>query len=266
MSKISCDVIRDLMVLYEDNVCSEESRALVDEHIRECDACRRLYETAAIGLPDISLKKEGNSDNGKNDDELSDVFRQACKKLRRKITYRHILTVWITLWVIVIGSTIWTGWLKYQINIVPSEDVQITELYELENGSIYCTFQCKDVITAVNTSEIKVPEGMRYKEYDDGWQEIYFQYPGPFSNSVDKLIYGDEISVVFPREDGSRDYTNESVHKCKTIYYGKENQKDKLIVWEEGQELESAPEEIEERIAQQRNVYFEGSSYMEVLW
>lgn len=154
---------------------------------------------------------------------MSEIFKKTCKKLERKITC-----------------------LKYQINVVPSEDIQVTELYELENGDIYCTFKCKDVITAVNTSEIKVPEGMRYKEWDDGWQEIYFQYPRPFETPVDKLVYGDEISVVFPRADnGYWDYTDKCTHKCTTIYYGRKNKKDKLIVWEEGQALEPAPEEIQ---------------------
>ncbi len=263
MSKISCDVIKDLMVLYDDNVCSEESRRLVEEHIRECGECRRLYETAAAGLPDISLEKDGKADDAENGDEMSETFRRACKKLERKITYRHILTVWITIWVIVILATIWTEWLNYQINVVPSEDIQVTELYELADGSVYCTFKCKDVITAVNTSAIKVPEGMRYKECDDGWQEVYFQYPGIFfGNPVDKMVYGDEVSIIFPKVDNGYGGT----HKCKTIYYGRKNKDDKLIVWEEGQVLEPAPEEIEKKVDKQKSEYFSDFAYMEVIW
>ena len=40
MSKMSCQVIRDLMILYEDDVCSKESRGLIEEHIEECEECR----------------------------------------------------------------------------------------------------------------------------------------------------------------------------------------------------------------------------------
>ena len=38
---MNCDVIQDLMVLYADESCSAESRRLVEEHVKGCDACRR---------------------------------------------------------------------------------------------------------------------------------------------------------------------------------------------------------------------------------
>ena len=41
---MTCEVIRDLLPLYADGVASQESRALVEEHIRTCDECRALYE------------------------------------------------------------------------------------------------------------------------------------------------------------------------------------------------------------------------------
>ena len=37
--KTSCGVIRDLLPLYADDACSEESRTLVEEHLAECPAC-----------------------------------------------------------------------------------------------------------------------------------------------------------------------------------------------------------------------------------
>ena len=47
--KINCGVIRDLLPLYADDVCSEESRGLVQEHLQECSDCsdmlRQLQET-----------------------------------------------------------------------------------------------------------------------------------------------------------------------------------------------------------------------------
>lgn len=44
MSKISCDVTKDLLASYLDGVCSEESRGLVEEHLQECDSCKRFVE------------------------------------------------------------------------------------------------------------------------------------------------------------------------------------------------------------------------------
>ena len=58
MSKIPCAVIQDLMVLYEDDVISAESRKLVEEHIQECEDCRILYEKTKAPLPDIKIEDE----------------------------------------------------------------------------------------------------------------------------------------------------------------------------------------------------------------
>lgn len=44
MSKISCDVIKDLLPSYIDNICSEGSRELVDEHLKECKECRQALK------------------------------------------------------------------------------------------------------------------------------------------------------------------------------------------------------------------------------
>ena len=39
---LSCEVTRDLLPLYHDGVCSDESRALVEEHVADCPACAGL--------------------------------------------------------------------------------------------------------------------------------------------------------------------------------------------------------------------------------
>jgi predicted anti-sigma-YlaC factor YlaD len=38
--KISCDIIKDLLPLYLDGVCSNDSKVLVEEHLAECDSCK----------------------------------------------------------------------------------------------------------------------------------------------------------------------------------------------------------------------------------
>lgn len=38
--KISCEVIGDLLPLYHDHVCSEDSTAIVEEHLKSCQNCR----------------------------------------------------------------------------------------------------------------------------------------------------------------------------------------------------------------------------------
>lgn len=44
MEKISCDVIGDLLPLYCDEVCSEDSRKIIESHLQDCPDCSRLLQ------------------------------------------------------------------------------------------------------------------------------------------------------------------------------------------------------------------------------
>lgn len=39
---LPCELVQDLLPLYHDGVCSEESRVLVEDHVKECESCRAL--------------------------------------------------------------------------------------------------------------------------------------------------------------------------------------------------------------------------------
>ena len=41
---MNCSIVRDLLPLFADAVCSEESKNAVETHLASCAACRNLYE------------------------------------------------------------------------------------------------------------------------------------------------------------------------------------------------------------------------------
>lgn len=56
--KITCNIIGDLLPLYAENLASEDSRALVEEHLDDCPACRAslsAMQQAAPSLPEDAL-------------------------------------------------------------------------------------------------------------------------------------------------------------------------------------------------------------------
>ena len=59
MADITCEVIRDLMPLYVDDVLSSDSKAFVEEHLETCEGCTDYYH--ALKEP------EGNYKQMKND-------------------------------------------------------------------------------------------------------------------------------------------------------------------------------------------------------
>ncbi len=41
---MNCDIIKDLIPLYIDECCSDESKRIIEEHISNCEDCRKLVE------------------------------------------------------------------------------------------------------------------------------------------------------------------------------------------------------------------------------
>ena len=65
MNKQSCELIKDLLPLYADDVCSSESRAAVAEHIAECISNGKLTspvvteELSVAGIEALETVKKG---------------------------------------------------------------------------------------------------------------------------------------------------------------------------------------------------------------
>lgn len=69
--KIKCDVIRDLLPLYRDNICSEESEKIVLEHLSSCENCRKELEKI-----DEELLGGNNMNDIKQIENVSQVWKR----------------------------------------------------------------------------------------------------------------------------------------------------------------------------------------------
>ena len=56
--RVDCEVIRDLLPLYVENIASEKSRALVEEHCADCVSCRDLM--SSMEEMDMEIEHTGN--------------------------------------------------------------------------------------------------------------------------------------------------------------------------------------------------------------
>lgn len=59
--KYECGVVQDLLPLYHDDVCSRASREVVEEHLQECAACRKIAENLTDHKVDEMLVQEKNN-------------------------------------------------------------------------------------------------------------------------------------------------------------------------------------------------------------
>lgn len=71
--KKNCNIVKDLLPLYVDEVCSKESKDLVEEHLNTCKSCQKELE---------DLK----DDLGYSNDTEVNVFKRFLKSINLKIT------------------------------------------------------------------------------------------------------------------------------------------------------------------------------------
>ena len=77
MGEISCEIIKDLLPLYHDEVCSIESAKLVEDHLTECQDCRLELDKIRA---DINLPKEvvvGNYNEAVAIKRVADLWRRS---------------------------------------------------------------------------------------------------------------------------------------------------------------------------------------------
>ena len=73
MSKISCDIIKDLLPLYIDGVCSYDSIDIIEEHLKDCPICEAEF---------ISL--QNNTDiKPEIDKDIDKAVKNANKKIKK---------------------------------------------------------------------------------------------------------------------------------------------------------------------------------------
>lgn len=66
---MNCNVIKDLLPLYSEGLCSDETKAIIEEHLSECEDCRRLADMPVEQVIPVDIPEE----------------KSAMKKVSRKI-------------------------------------------------------------------------------------------------------------------------------------------------------------------------------------
>lgn len=134
MEKDICKIVGDLLPLYVDNVCSGESRKLVEDHMAECSQCRMEYE-----------RMQKNVEIPMNTD------KKPLKRMKRKIwekIFLAMLLVFIVLnaaalGIVALGDTTKMQYDKYGLEkkVMAEYDENRKELYVIRKGIATSAFQ-----------------------------------------------------------------------------------------------------------------------------
>ena len=78
--KKKCNIVKDLLPLYLDNVCSKETEEFVKEHLKECNACQKYLEELKFNVKSAKTKDVKS-------------FKKIIKKINFKIIRNTIIII-----------------------------------------------------------------------------------------------------------------------------------------------------------------------------
>ena len=253
MSRIPCNVNKDLLPLYVDDVCSEESKAMVEEHLAGCRKCQDYFDALREGTAEEKMKEEREEflSEEKMNREAVSVIKSIKREISKGRTKRTAVTVAAVLLVLFVleglsGSYIggWLGEIPVFDTRLKTEDVRVTEMYLLENGYLYISVEPDKKCGMYYTCNV-----IETFTEEEGFTGEYEGYFGLENIPLDwDSIPIRKLSCIFPlsRRVKEDDYENIKEREDSVIYLmGKGGER--IPVWEKGQEVEKAPPAIEER-------------------
>lgn len=125
--KITCNVIEDLLPLYADDVLSNDSRQLVDVHLKTCYKCQNELRKTK---DDILSPVSDQANDAHPDDEW-----KALRNLKHKIRSRRILTAVVVAVVVFFAAIGFDQYYYFYERYVPFEK---SGLY-IEDNKLFCT-------------------------------------------------------------------------------------------------------------------------------
>ncbi len=214
--KLPCELIRDLLPLYHDGVCSEASKTVVEEHLKTCDACTATLTAldAQIEIPKLDA------------DEAKPL-----KAIRRK-SLRNSALIGLTAFVLVLLSILYLAVLS-SVKI-DSDEFTIHTVSELSDGRIYVEYSHPYAFTNISIDITGTKEGEYYQQY---YRPILAYKASERNQTIERQIIDPEMNRVWYGYDESTLIT--------AFYLGHPNHGEPLLVWSEDMEVPKASPEIE---------------------
>ncbi len=250
MSRIPCNVNKDLLPLYVDDVCSEESKSMVEEHLAGCEKCQEYYEALKEGIPEekIAEEKEGLLSEEKMREAAVSVIKATKKEITKSQTIKAagIVAAVILALVILEGldGSYMGGWLGkiplFDIRL-KVDDVRVTEVYELDNGYLYVTVEPDKkcgMCYAGNLQEVVDEEKGLTGEYEG----VFGLENAPLDVNAIRIK---SYSFIFPLSKKVKEYDGGVKERQDSAIYLEGKGDERIKVWEKGQEVKKAPPEIE---------------------
>lgn len=224
--KLPCKTIEDLLPLYHDGVCSEESRRLVDEHIEGCEKCRKILD-ALSGEPEVSYV----NDSAPLKSIQEELDKSMAKSYRKGIAIACVVCLCL-------------GFLFYsltQFRVVPvsADLLEVTEVSQLSDGSIAFHLYVNDNKTLRECDLSVTDDGALY------FTPIHAVLEAPRKSDFGLFNQDHWISIEYQENFRKMD--------INSLYIGPVGKG--ILIWKEGMELPPASQRMQETIGVQAALF-----------
>ena len=97
---MNCNVAQDLIVLFQENTVSEETRREIRTHLKECRACRKIYrEYAHLNQEELHFEPEARPEYEYDYDRLAARIRKGKMRKHAVVAGAFAVCIGITVWV-----------------------------------------------------------------------------------------------------------------------------------------------------------------------
>jgi hypothetical protein len=192
--KITCNIIRDISPLYFENMASDDSCAMLEEHIDQCDECRNyLDEMKASSNPPV-------------DTDISPLL-----KIKSTLRKQKIQTALFSMMLSVVIGVIAIAFLTAPEYIPFSEES--VSINEIGNGLVIAKFE--DIVSGYDINSYPTDDNTGYVYHITTWDSIWNRNIEISRTNNTILNPNDEnvAAVYYYLTDGSEDI----------LIYGKDN-------------------------------------------
>lgn len=119
-----CSMIEDLLPLYVENLVNEETKKQIEEHLKQCNKCSALLKTMQQNEV-FNLQKSEQPNT-----EIREKEIKCIKNIKKKITFKIIISIVITCIVCLIAISLWNTY-----RIIQDEDGNWI-IYNFNTGNI----------------------------------------------------------------------------------------------------------------------------------
>lgn len=124
---MDCNIIRDLLPLYHDGACSEESCRAVEEHLKNCEDCRRVLAEMAAPLPE-PMRQENTAD--------AEAVRKISGEWKKSKWAARLKGAVVAAAACVVLFGLWYGLTQWDIVPVAVEKIEISDVRQLSDGRV----------------------------------------------------------------------------------------------------------------------------------